>query len=98
MCREPFRKEISQKTLCLSENVKEPRVLVRHLAQIKKLNGIKMIKSSHTIPAGIPVVLIALVSISGTIYLGKSALDSSGLIEIQAPNGFSVTVDAILLG
>jgi hypothetical protein len=46
-------------------------------------------KLSHIIPVG----LIALVSIVGAVYLGKSALDLSGLVQIQAPYGISVTVD-----
>jgi hypothetical protein len=41
----------------------------------------------------IPVGLIVLASILGTVYLGKSALDSLGLVQIQAPYGISVTVD-----
>jgi hypothetical protein len=41
----------------------------------------------------IPVGLIALASISGAVYLGKSALDLSGLVKIQTPYGVSVTVD-----
>lgn len=76
--------------LCrFSDNEKEPRVLVRLLTPMKNSNVIKMIKLSHIIPVG----FIALASIVGAVYLGKSALDSSGLVQIQAPNGISVTVD-----
>jgi hypothetical protein len=46
-------------------------------------------KLSQIITAG----AITLAFIFGTVYLGKSALDSSGLVQIQAPNGISVTVD-----
>jgi hypothetical protein len=59
-----------------------------------KFTYLQTMKLSHIIPAHIiPIGFIALVSIVGAVYLGKSALDSSGLVQIQAPNGISVTVD-----
>lgn len=39
------------------------------------------------------VGFIVMASVFGAVYLGKSALDSSGLVQIQAPYGVSLTVD-----
>jgi uncharacterized membrane protein len=82
-------KEVAQKTPCRSENVKEPGIGQGFVALIKTNSLKQKMKLSQIILVG----LIVLASIFGAVYLGKSALSSSGLVQIQAPYGVSVTVD-----
>jgi hypothetical protein len=60
--------------------------LERLLAQIHKVEKVK-------IPYIIPIVLILLPSLVVIVDLGEHALELSGLVQIQAPYGISVTVD-----